>query len=236
MSKVECGIESEVAELYPTLCKPVDCSPPGSSVHGILQARILQWVAILFSRRSSRPRDWTRVSRIVGRRFTVWVTREVLSVLQLNIKWPHLFSCLVILLAVSSKLSYYSGPVVKGLIVTWFYFLLLRISFVFGSQLFITKLWVSPPESWCLFLNQILCLKIGLHRYFAKLKSERFLLQFIHFCFYIFLMYLTRVILWEYTPYLSPQSSGISHLQTSTNVLGIFPGQGEIWICILKTS
>ena len=55
-------------------------------------------------------------------------------------------------------------------------------------------------------------------------------------CFYIFLMYLTCVILWVYTPYLSSQSSGMSHLQTSTNVLGIFPGQGEIWICILKTS
>jgi len=41
----------------PTLCDPTDCSPPGSSVHGILQARILEWVAISFSRASSRPRD-----------------------------------------------------------------------------------------------------------------------------------------------------------------------------------
>ena len=48
----------------------------GSSVHGILQARILEWVAISFSRRSSQPRDWTQVSRIVGRCFTVWATRE----------------------------------------------------------------------------------------------------------------------------------------------------------------
>ena len=45
-----------------TLCDPVDCSPPGSSVHGILQARILEWVAISFSRGSSRPRDRTQVS------------------------------------------------------------------------------------------------------------------------------------------------------------------------------
>ena len=43
--------------LCPTLCKPMDCSPPGSSVHGILQARILEWVAIPFSRGSSQPRD-----------------------------------------------------------------------------------------------------------------------------------------------------------------------------------
>ena len=45
-----------------TLCDPMDCSPPGSSVHGILQARILEWVARPFSRGSSRPRDWTHVS------------------------------------------------------------------------------------------------------------------------------------------------------------------------------
>ena len=50
---------------------------PGSSVHGIFQARILEWIAISFSRRSSRPRDWTWISRIVGRCFTVWATREV---------------------------------------------------------------------------------------------------------------------------------------------------------------
>ena len=48
----------------PTLCDPMDCSPPGSSVHGILQARILKWVAVPFSKGSSRPRDWTQVSRI----------------------------------------------------------------------------------------------------------------------------------------------------------------------------
>ena len=59
-----------------TLCKPMDCSPPGSSVHGILQARILEWVAIPFSRGSSWPRDWTQVSCIAGGFFTVWATRE----------------------------------------------------------------------------------------------------------------------------------------------------------------
>ena len=67
--------ESEVAQSCLTL-RPMDCSLPGSSIHGIFQARILEWVAISFSRRSSRPRDWTQVSRIVGRRFTVWATRE----------------------------------------------------------------------------------------------------------------------------------------------------------------
>ena len=67
---------SEVAQWCLTLCDPMDCSLPGSSIHGIFQARILQWVAISFSKRSSQPRDWTQVSRIVGRRFTVWATRE----------------------------------------------------------------------------------------------------------------------------------------------------------------
>ena len=63
----------------PTLCSPMDRSPPGFSVHGILQARILEWFAIPFSKGSSRPRDRTQVSCIAGRFFTVWATREVLS-------------------------------------------------------------------------------------------------------------------------------------------------------------
>ena len=68
--------ESEVAQLCPTLCDPVDCSLSGSSVHGILQVRILEWVAISFSRGSSWPRDWTQVSCIAGRCFNLWATRE----------------------------------------------------------------------------------------------------------------------------------------------------------------
>ena len=68
--------ESEVAQLCPTLCDSVDCSPPGSSVHGILQARILEWVAISFARGSSQPRDQTQVSCIAGRRFILWATKE----------------------------------------------------------------------------------------------------------------------------------------------------------------
>ena len=50
------------------------CSPPGSSVHGIVQARILEWAAMPFSRGSSGPRDLTQVSRIAGRFFTAWAT------------------------------------------------------------------------------------------------------------------------------------------------------------------
>ena len=54
----------------------MDCSLPGSSVHGIFHARVPEWVAISFFRGSSRPRNWTRVSCIAGRRFTIWATRE----------------------------------------------------------------------------------------------------------------------------------------------------------------
>ena len=61
------GEKSEVAQSCPTLCDPMDCSLPGSSIHGIFQARILQWVAISFSRRSSQPRNWTQVFCIAGR-------------------------------------------------------------------------------------------------------------------------------------------------------------------------
>ena len=67
------------------LCDHMDCSPPGSSVHRILQARILEWVAIPFSRRSSQPRDRTQVSCIVGKFFTIWATREVLMLLNCDV-------------------------------------------------------------------------------------------------------------------------------------------------------
>ena len=63
--------ESEVAQSCPTLCGPMDCSLPGSSVHGIFQTRVLEWVDISFSRGSSRPRDQTWVSCIAGRCFTL---------------------------------------------------------------------------------------------------------------------------------------------------------------------
>ena len=67
---------NDVTQSCPTLCNRMDCSLPGSSVYGIFQARILEWVAISFSRGSSRPRDRTWISLIAGRRFTIWATRE----------------------------------------------------------------------------------------------------------------------------------------------------------------
>ena len=77
---------SEIAQSCLTLCNPMDCSPPGSSIHGTFQARILEWVAISFCRRSSQPRDWTRASHIVGRCFTIWATREVAIINSAKVK------------------------------------------------------------------------------------------------------------------------------------------------------
>ena len=75
--------ESErVVQSCPILWDPTDCSPPGSSVHRIFRARTLEWVAISFSRGSSRHRDRTSVSCIAGRVFTVWATREALRELK----------------------------------------------------------------------------------------------------------------------------------------------------------
>ena len=66
------ALESESCSVYLNLCNPMDYT-----VHGILQDRILEWVAFPFSRASSQPRDQTQVSRIAGRFFTSWATREI---------------------------------------------------------------------------------------------------------------------------------------------------------------
>ena len=75
--KCVCACVHLVAPSFPTLWDPMDCSPPGSSVLGILQARILEWVAMPSSRGSSQPRDLTQLSCIAGGFFTNWATREV---------------------------------------------------------------------------------------------------------------------------------------------------------------
>ena len=88
---VVCGFQSAresvkvfATQIDPTPCNLTDCSLPVSSVHGILQTRILEWVAILFSRGSSQPRDRTWVSHIAGRFFIIWAIRETHSLLERN--------------------------------------------------------------------------------------------------------------------------------------------------------
>ena len=90
----ECGVFKGklyvlVAQSCLSLCDPVDCSWPGSSVHGISQARILEWVAIPFCKGSSWPRDWIQVSCTADRFFTVWATKKTLKskVWRLNLRF-----------------------------------------------------------------------------------------------------------------------------------------------------
>ena len=82
---------SEVAQSYLTLWDPMDCSLPGSYVHGIFQAIVLEWIAISFSRGSSWPKDRTQVSCIVDRRLTVWATREEFLTVKVMEKSKHLY-------------------------------------------------------------------------------------------------------------------------------------------------
>ena len=63
----------------PILCNAMDCSPPGSSVHGDSPGKNTEWVAMPSSRGSSQPRDWTQVSRIAGRFLIVWATRKPMN-------------------------------------------------------------------------------------------------------------------------------------------------------------
>ena len=78
---------SEVSQSCLTLCHPMDYSLLGSSVHGIFQARILEWVAISFSRGTSWPRDQTWVSLIVGRRITIWATCNAMDCQARVLEW-----------------------------------------------------------------------------------------------------------------------------------------------------
>ena len=83
--------KSEVTQSCLTLCDPMDCSLPGSSIHGIFQVSVLEWVAISFSKGSSQPRDLTQVSCIANRCFTIWATSSVQfshSVMSDSL-WPH---------------------------------------------------------------------------------------------------------------------------------------------------
>ena len=125
-------------------CDPMDCSLPGSSVHGILLARTLEWVAISFSRGSFRPRNKTQVSCTAGRFFTDWAMREALSIpattiavqatspAWITIKASNCYPCLLSL-----------NPLVHSLHSTFQIFLklkLIRLLLCLKAQLFLTTL------------------------------------------------------------------------------------------------
>ena len=86
----------------------MDCSPPVSSIHGILWAKILEWIAIPFSRGSSWPRDWTWVSCIAGRFFTIWAIEESPLVTKLYPTLCDLMACQAPLSIGFPKLEYWS--------------------------------------------------------------------------------------------------------------------------------
>ena len=99
--------EVKVTQSCLTLCDPMD-----HTVHGILQARILDRVAFLFSRGSSQPRDWTQVSHIAGRFFTSWATREahyILNLLIIHIIYINPFPSLIPSRTILIKSSVYHG-------------------------------------------------------------------------------------------------------------------------------
>ena len=111
------------------LCNPMDCSSPGSSVHEILHARILEWVVIHFSRGSSQPRDRTQVSGVVGRFFTLWETRNA----------PKIFA--------SSSLNEWVNQERH-----------VDKEFNFRGTVSLLLPWVKTECSWCVLLNEHLSL------------------------------------------------------------------------------
>ena len=97
-----------VTKSFPTLHDPMDWSPPGSSVHGIFLARLLEWVAIPFSRGSSQLRDQTQVSCFAGRIFTVWATREAQYLLVRAVYMSYCYGHIVSLASRNSEIVHIS--------------------------------------------------------------------------------------------------------------------------------
>ena len=149
--------ESEVAQSCPTLCDPVDCTLPGSSIHGIFQAIVLEWIAISFSRGSSRPRDRTQVSHIAGRRFNLWAIRADTPLPSLPARevmnFIHLFRKTIFSLFCASKLY-------TCFQFHWFWFLPLLYPFfycVYFAVLFLNSWHGCSPALFLLSSN--VCIK-----------------------------------------------------------------------------
>ena len=104
---LSCAVLCLVAQLWPTLWNPMDRSQPSSSVHGVLQARILEWVAISLLRESSRTRDWTHDSYIGRQLLYPWATWEVHVFPDLH---PQLSSPLTSPCLLSSLSSLFPSP------------------------------------------------------------------------------------------------------------------------------
>ena len=98
---------SEVAQSYPTLYDPMDCSLPGFSVYGIFQARVLEWVVISFSKESSRHRDRTLVSHIASRHFIYHLSHQRSPSLKASVYWILKTLCHFVLITTQDRYYYH---------------------------------------------------------------------------------------------------------------------------------
>ena len=139
-----------VTQSCPTFCDSMDYSLPGSSVHGFLQARILEWVAIPFSRGSFWPRDWTQVACNTGRFFTAWATREVQKVLELDNYFEAAILSMHMSIRESLIMIYKKINFLRRVIKTIRNKQKIDISFlcVEGNPLAITEVFIFPGISW----------------------------------------------------------------------------------------
>ena len=124
-----------VAKPCQTLCNPMVCSPPGSSVHGISQARILEWVTISFSRGSSRPRDWTCISCIGKQILYHWATWEAHRSAKLLLSYIKYHLCMMFLSSLFCSIARLSIP---AQIPHHFLFRCFKISFAIQRACLIT--------------------------------------------------------------------------------------------------
>ena len=120
----------------------MDCSLPDSSVYGIFQARVLEWVAISFSRGSSRPRGWSQVSHTVGRHFTIWDTWE-LSSLQQSKSVIYIYICVCVYISLLFFRVLFSHIVI---IDYWVEFSVLYSRFLFVIYFIYGGVYMSIPN------------------------------------------------------------------------------------------
>ena len=159
MNCVKKKVKVLVAQSCLTVCNPMDCSLPDSSVHGILQARILEWVAIPSSRWSSQLRDWTQVSYFTGRFFIIWAIREPSELCSIACAHWSLRKAFLSLLAIlwNSAFKWVCLP------------FLICLSLIFFSQLF-----VRPPQTIILPFAFLFCgpLEKGMASHFSILATS----------------------------------------------------------------
>ena len=129
----------------------MDCSPTGSSIHGILQARILEWVAISVSRGSSRPRDRTQVSCSVGRCFTLWATREAQYTEPEAKMYKNVYFIVPLNWHITLVLMFES----KTVYLVFFYSAAVNRSSTQNCETHMSRMWhVSPLSSLIVYLSQ----------------------------------------------------------------------------------